>query len=704
MSKEDVIFDLADDFTAFYRNYYKEEVLELANNYPGQKTLKVDWNDLFQYHQDSAEHYLDYPSVVNKYLVEDLQQYDLPIDISFDGVEVHVVGLNDPEVYKPIEITRDAPNGYIGVSGELAKVTTPSKELQEVVYKCHGVDCDHTVNFELYGEQVQDPPHECNACGAKGRMLIDEEKSTWEDYSKIRIQTPADETGDIQNEHIDGIVRGNLVWHGHESVGLVGRSGDSVTVYGKIEKVQKSGRGANERLFDERLVVEAIEFDKDNDNINIPKYKDEFVQLANSDDPIELWKEDLVPELYATDEWDTALELLVAYLFAAPRIDIPNGPTFRGDIHALIISDYGMGKSMVNSSVAMFSPDCIKESVTGMSSDVALLAAAVEDDFGEGQWTLQPGILVRANGGHVILDEIDKTDADLERMNNALEGEQVVDVNKAGQQATYKSRVGLLATGNPEESRFNKHDPISDQLDLDQSFLSRFDGIVTMQDDADKEQDGYVAEAQGLSYVEAQEYEYGDRDELDRLDRTITPEVGMNWIAHARQNVHPLLRKEHVKTIKEWYAEEVRQLNKKFADNVEEGSDMPVPVSARVVANTIRFSVAFARVHLREEVSHEDVVRAMALSKRLVGQNFDGEKFVPEEAKQSTEKADSQQDEYDAVVDVVDSLEGNEAAHIDTIKERATERGVTNIEHKIEKLKQKGRLYEPATDQLRSTE
>jgi len=239
---------------------------------------------------------------------------------------------------------------------------------------------------------------------------------------------------------------------------------------------------------------------------------------------------------------------------------------------------------MVNSAVAMYSPKCIKESVTGMSSDVGLLAAAVDDDFGEGGWTLEPGILVRANGGHVILDEIDKTDADLERMNDALEGEQIVDVNKAGQSASFKSRVGLLATGNPEDSRFTQGVPVSQELDIDRSLLSRFDGIVTMRDTADEEQDGFIAETQGMSYVEAQEYVHGDREELDMLDRVVEPEVGRAWIAHARDCVNPLLRPEHVETIREWYAEEVRQLNHDFENG--NGGDMPVPVSARKVQDT----------------------------------------------------------------------------------------------------------------------
>lgn len=631
---------VVDELQEWLRKYYHEDILELAQRYPNeQRWLEIQWSDLLRFDPDFADDFLENPETQEQmegYIKDALYRYDIPIDIELDPVDIRVVGLNDEDIYKPLEITKEEPEGYIGVSGDLHKVTTPNPEIQVAAFECQVPGCGHQVKVEVFGEEV-DAPHKCDGCGTQASYQFDKRESEFEQYSKIRIQTPPDESGEMQSEHIDGEVRGDLVWYGHD-VGLIGRSGDSVTVYGTVEYKQRQGRKANELLFDEYIDVQAIEFESDDDNIDIPAYRDEFTQLAERDDVIELWKEDLVPELYATDEWDTALELLIAYLFASPRIDIHEGPTFRGDIHALIISDYGMGKSMVNSAVALFSPSCIKESVTGMSSDVALLAAAVEDDFGEGQWTLQPGILVRGNGGHVILDEIDKTDADLERMNNALEGEQMVDVNKAGQQATYKSRVGLLATGNPEDSRFDPNLPISDQLDLDQSLLSRFDGIVTMEDKADEEQDAHVAEAQGLSYVEAHEKQYGDRDELDRLDRTITPDIGKNWIAYARQEIHPRPTRDQIQDIKDWYATEVRQLNKDFARNEGDGADMPVPVSARVVANTIRFSVAFARVNLRERVAGEDIDRAKGLSKALVGQNFDGEKFVPEEARNSSDK------------------------------------------------------------------
>jgi len=689
------------DHVDFWKRYYSDAVSELAQRYPDeQASITIDWGDLLTYDTDLAEDYLIAPDTIDATLQKSLEAYPVP-NVQLTDVDIRVVGLNKGEIYSPLEVTRDAEDreeNYVGVRGELAKVTEPKKEVQEAAFEC--LRCGAISRVPQSGEDFQEP-HECPGCERQGPFEIDPNESTYEHHAKIRVQTPPDERGELQDESIDGDVRGELVWGGGNDFGIVTRTGEPVIVYGAVEQRQISDGRSKTRHFEDYLNVSAIEFDADEDDVQIAEYREEFEALADREDAVDVFAESLVPELYETPEWEYGLELLVAYLFAAPRVDVPNGPTYRGDIHALIVSDYGMGKSMVNSAVAMFSPKCIKESVTGMSSDVGLLAAAAEDDFGGGQWTLKPGILVRANGGHVILDEIDKTDADLERMNDALEGEQVVDVNKAGESASFKSRVGLLATGNPEDSRFTQDVPVSEELNIDRSLLSRFDGIVTMRDEANEEQDGFIAETQGMSYVEAQELVHGDREEMDVLSRVVEPEVGRAWIAYARENITPQLKPEHVETIREWYAEEVRQLNKQFQNG--NGGDMPVPVSARKVQDTIRFAVAFARVHLRDTVADKDVERAMSLAKSLVGQTFDGDAFQPEAVKNPQTQAERK----DTVRSVIESLETTEqGAGIDEILTDAQENlniAPAKVEKEIQNMKDKGELYEPQQGEYRLT-
>ncbi|MFB6198938.1 MAG: hypothetical protein ABEI52_11840, partial [Halobacteriaceae archaeon] len=422
------------------------------------------------------------------------------------------------------------------------------------------------------------------------------------DYSKLRIQARPDTDNDGK---IPGYALNDLIDVGGDG-GLLSRAGEPVVAYGIVRRVQKSGRGENGLLFDHLLEVKAVEFERDKDTVNVEKHRDEFEQLAERPDAIDLFAESIAPHLHETEAWETAMEFAVAYLFGAPRIDITDGPTYRGDLHFLIVTDYGMGKSTFKEDIEAYSPKSISKSTTALSSGVGLTAAAVKDDFGEGQWTIKPGLLVRANGGHLLLDEIDKGPDQLTEMNDALEGEQVVDIEKAGKSATYQSRTGLLALGNPVDGRFNPHDAIAEQLGISETLLSRFDGIVTMEDHSDKEQDANVAETYGKSYTEAQEKAYGDRDEFDHLERQVPVDVGQAWIKYARENVNPLLRYEQFEALKEWYADDVRQLNQSFASDGE-GEDMPVPATVRVLGAAVKMSIAFARVHLRDEVQEQDI-------------------------------------------------------------------------------------------------
>jgi len=382
------------------------------------------------------------------------------------------------------------------------------------------------------------------------------------------------------------------------------------------------------------------------------------------------------------------MEFAVAYLFGAPRIDITGGPTYRGDLHFLMITDFSMGKSTFKSDIEAYSPKCVSKSTTALSSGVGLTAAAVKDDFGEGQWTIEPGLLVRANEGHLLLDEIDKGPDELTDMNDALEGEQVVDVEKAGQSVTYDSKTGLMALGNPIEGRFDPNLNIAEQMGLDETLLSRFDGIVTMMDEADVQQDEKVAEAYGESYTEAQEAQYGDREEFERLDRPVPVDVGRAWIKHAREEVNPILHYEQFEELRSWYAEEVRQLNNSYASNNGEGADMPELGAA------VKMSIAFARVHLRDEVQSEDVERAKKLGKRLVKQNWTGEAFDASKNRGSTQ--DSRKDRVYKYV-----RENGEVSEEELMKNVRGEE--SKIRNDIEQYKRSGEFMMPETGMLRVT-
>jgi len=589
--------ELLDRLETFLTDYYKEEIAKIAQTPSDTQSLWVDYNTLYRFDPVLAEDdLLSKPKQIIANLEEAVQMVDIPIDADLSHVNVRVDNLNDEYIYSPGEIRKEQGGRYIGVHGVLERVTSTSDMPEQLVYECQRCGTTITIPQSPSQDDLQEP-HECTSCERQGpfEILPNHDRSNWSDYAKIRIQARPDSDTDGK---ITGFVLNDLIDIGGES-GILGRAGEPVTVYGTVERIQKKGKGENNLLFDHFLDVNSIEFVRDDETVDIQEHKDEFMQLAERPDAVDLFAESIAPNLHATDAWETAFEFAVAYLFGSPRIDLPQGPTYRGDLHFLIVSDYGMGKSDFSSDIEAYSPKCISKSTTALSSGVGLTAAAVKDDFGAGQWTLKPGLLVKANGGHLILDEIDKGPDQLTDMNDALEGKQQVDVEKAGQSATYDSRTGVLALGNPVEGRFDPNMKVSEQLGLSESLVSRFDGIVTMEDTADKAQDAKVAESYGRAYTEAQHKEYGDQDDLEYLDRPVSVDVGQAWIKYAREEVAPILEFEQFKELKDWYADEARQLNKSFATEGE-GEDMAVPTNVRVLGAAVKMSIAFARVHLRE--------------------------------------------------------------------------------------------------------
>jgi len=681
----------------FLELHYREEIAALAGEYPERKALEISHSDVWRFDPDFADDLREHPDTILGHLEEAVCYVDIPVGVELDDVSVWVTELNETHTYAPPEIRAEHGGNYVSVHGVLERITTTSDLPVVLVFQCEMCDAKYKIPQSPTQDEPQHP-HECDeaqgGCGRSGPFHIVGEEGEWTDYAKIRIQTRPD-VQDASEGEITGYVLDEMVDQGGEN-GLFGRAGEPVTVSGVVERIQKTGRGENQMLFDSILRVNGIEFPRDEDTVNVEEHREEFERLADRDDAVDIFADSIAPHLHGTDALETAFEFSVAYLFGAPRIDVPKGPTYRGDLHFLMISDYGMGKSALMSDLREYSPKCIKKSTTALSSNVGLTAAAVKDDFGEGQWTVKPGLLVKANGGHLLLDEIDKGPDELTKMNDALEGDQVVDVEKAGQSASYESRTAVMAVGNPEESRFDDKRSIASQMGIESSFLSRMDGIITMRDSAEIEQDTKVARSFGRAYTEALETVHGDREDLDELERLVPVDVGSAWIKDARENINPVLKYEQYQELEEWYAEEVRQLNNTFDSDSGDGSDMPVPATVRDLAAAVKMSLAFARVHRREEVAPQDIQRAKKLGKKLVKQNWNGENF--DAMKNMKSGSMSQQERIDALKRVIP--DSGSMAYEDIVDEAPM--GRSDVDATMDKLLRQGNIMEPQTDHYRT--
>jgi replicative DNA helicase Mcm len=346
------------------------------------------------------------------------------------------------------------------------------------------------------------------------------------------------------------------------------------------------------------------------------------------------------------------------------------------------------------------------------SSSAGLTAAAVRDDFGDGQqWTLEAGALVLADKGIAAVDELDKMrPEDRSAMHEALE-QQKISVSKAGINATLKSRCSLLGAANPKYGRFDQYEPIGEQINLEPALISRFDLIFTVTDQPDPEHDANLAEhiiqtnyAGELNTQRERlvnpEYTREEVDEVtEDVAPTIEPELLRKYIAYAKRNCFPTMTEEAKAAIRDFYVD----LRSKGADE-----DAPVPVTARKLEALVRLAEASARLRLSDTVDAEDAERVIEIVRSClqdIGVDPETGQFDADVVETGTSK--SQRDRIKNLKGLIADIEEEyeEGAPVEEVLERADEIGLdrTKAEDEIEKLRRKGEVYEPTTDHLRTT-
>ncbi len=707
--------DLTQRFDDFYRAYYREEIGKLAQTFGDPdtpKSLYIEYGDLFSFDRGIAEDYLEEPAKIRGYAEEALSLFDLPVatDLSEANVRIRDTQdrFDDESEISISDLTHEHIGDLVGISGQIDKVTKVKPNLVEAHWECQR--CGTPSKVPQGHTEVQEP-HECQGCERQGPFALVPEESEWIDRRKLKLgELPAERTSS-QGQHRPVYVEGDLCHYGGEN-GLADRAGEQATVYATVRVDEDKLTAQNaETEADIWLEAHAVTFDDDGHGVEVEEHKEDFMGFAAREDAIDLCAESIAPELLAKgdEEMETIMDAAVAWLFNAYRIDPVGLGTYRGDLHMAIIGDPGLGKSTLLSNLHDLAPKSVFRSGTGLSK-VGLTAAAVQEEFaGNTEWTLEPGVLPRANGGHCIIDEVDDVvDEKTKAIHDALEGEQTVKVDKAGIEADLPSRAALLASGNPKHGRFDKYEPIAEQIDLDPALISRMDVLLSVQDIPDPDHDSDVADHKLNTWDESSRAELEERGvqikqkETSASQGPVPKDTLRAWIAYARDNVFPVLTDPAKRKLKEFYLN-TRNLNDSY-DN-EDGEEHAIPATPRALEAGIRLSTAYARVHLSETIEMHHVERAISVSRKVIGLNYDPESGDFDAGRTDTGVSKSQRDRVKKAKAVIGDLEEqyDEGAPHDEVVERLVSDGISeeNAEKEIESLRKKGELYESTSGHYR---
>ncbi|WP_049922291.1 LAGLIDADG family homing endonuclease [Halopiger djelfimassiliensis] len=390
--------ELVDAFEQFFRNYYDNEIKQLAQQYPNeQRSLHVDWQDLYRYDPDLADDFLNQPEQLQRYAEEALRLYDLPIDVSLGQAHVRVRNLPDTESPEIREIRARDMNSLVQVRGIVRKATDVRPKIEEAAFECQL--CGTLTRVPQSSGDFQEP-HECQGCERQGPFKVNFDQSEFVDSQKLRIQESPEglrggETPQSLDVHVEDDITGEVT------------PGDHVSATGVLRLEQQGDGQDKSPVFDFYMEGMAVDIDEEQfEDMDITdEDKEEIVRLSSSDDIYDQMVASIAPSIYGYEQEKLAM---ILQLFSGVTKQLPDGSRIRGDLHMLLIGDPGTGKSQMLGYIQNIAPRSVYTSGKG-SSSAGLTAAAVRDDFGDGQqWTLEAGALVLADQGIAAVDELDK--------------------------------------------------------------------------------------------------------------------------------------------------------------------------------------------------------------------------------------------------------------------------------------------------------
>ncbi len=671
-------------FQAFFETQSMKQIEKLAAEYPQKKSLPIDFKELEHYDFQLADELLENPTVLIEAAEMAAQNIELPM-LEAEEFKPHVRFFNLPKDRMPLlrNIGSEHIGKFISVEGIVRMMSDVLPKLKIASWQCRR--CGNVYKIEQDSHKIKQPM----ICECKHKdFLLAEDQSVFVDYQKLEIQEPLEQIkGSEQATNIKIYLTDDIV--------NTAMPGDRTRVCGIMRLIKPKEQGA---IFERYLdAVHIEETAKEFNEIEISKEEEaEIKNLAANPKIYELLTASLAQNIYGHE---LVKEAIILQLFGGVRKELPNSSHIRGNMHVLLVGDPGVAKSMLLQAVNNIAPKSIY--IAGKTSTSAgISATAVKDEFGEGGWTLKAGALVLASGGMCMVDEMDKMESeDRSALHESME-QGMISVAKAGIVTRFRTDTSILAAANPKFSRFDQYTNFLEQIDLPSSLISRFDLFFMIRDVLDRKKDTEIAnhilkthqagEILLQEKLKGKAFKKREAEEIEELVAPVIPgETIKKYISYARQNVFPVLTKEAIQTISDYYVN-LREQGKK------EGT---YTATHRQLEGLVRLSEASARIRLSDVVEVQDTELAIRLVRTSLQELVtDKETGKIDIDLITTGQTQSQTNKMRKVLQIISS-KANELDKVpvqEVIEEMATD-GVSaeEVRDLISKLRKKGDIYEP---------
>lgn len=543
----------------------------------------VDFRDIALHDPDLSEAFFFRPEESIRAAELAIKDMDLgKIDNDF---RVRFVNLPKSQRIPIRKIRSKHLDNMISVEGVVRSRTNVRPMARTVEFGCPACE-EKIIVIQLDNEQKE--PTKCS-CGRKGKFRILSRK--FYDAMALALEEDVSELGeDTVPKRINVLLKYDLTSPENEELVV---PGSSIRINGVLKELQIVTKNKKSNKFDIVLDANSMEIVDDSQK-KLTFTKDDitkFRKFSKEKGCLDSLIASVVPQLHGFREIKLAVLLFIVK--AMQKASKKNKVSIRDFFHVLIVGDPGTGKSEFGKDILNLSWK-VKKAVGKGASGVGLTGSSEKDEF-LGQRVLQSGMIPMCNGGHAVIDEVDKMDDEVQsHLLSAME-EGVININKSQVQGILKANVGIFMIANPKLGRFDNYGIIAEQINLAAPLISRFDFIFPVRDLPNKERDERI--------IDKILDKHSDIEKT--TERHIPLDFLRKYLFYASSNIRPKLTPESAKVIKKF--------SMKLRNASGSAESKAIKITPRQIESVIRIAEAAAKLRLSDKVTEDDARLAIEL-------------------------------------------------------------------------------------------